>query len=64
MFILPFRQRQHSQPDLSNEVSLCFDTGYNISRQEVGELMQKVSFICKNFVACSVVIIVIMIDIK
>ncbi|XP_028413242.1 uncharacterized protein LOC114536089 isoform X2 [Dendronephthya gigantea] len=33
------QRRQHSQPDLSNELSLCFDTGYNASMQELGEQM-------------------------
>ena len=35
--ILPslFSWRPHSQPDLSNETSLCFDTGYSISKKEV-----------------------------
>ena len=56
-FVLRFR-RQHSQPDLSNELSLCFDTGYNISMQEVGNLCRNLVLV-KNFVVCDVVITVI-----
>ena len=30
-----YRRRQQSQPNLTNDLSLCFDTGYNVSMQEV-----------------------------